>query len=86
MSRQAILQGGMRYQTAYDLWQARKAEASKVRLVILIEARARVTFLTGFRGTQGGYRIIYAIDEKTKAVKLARILHRDRDYRELEQI
>jgi mRNA interferase RelE/StbE len=39
--------------------------------------------LTGFRLTQGEYRIVYAIDEKAKVVKLARILHRDRDYREL---
>lgn len=42
--------------------------------------------LTGFRVTQGEYRIVYAIDEKSKVVKLARILHRDRDYRELDQI
>lgn len=42
--------------------------------------------LTGFRVTQGEYRIIYAIDEKAKVVKLARVLHRDRDYRELDQI
>jgi len=42
--------------------------------------------LTGFRITQGEYRIIYAIDEKAKVVKLARILHRDRGYRELDQI
>jgi mRNA interferase RelE/StbE len=42
--------------------------------------------LTGFRVTQGEYRIVYAIDEKAKVVKLARILHRDRDYRELDQI
>ena len=41
---------------------------------------------TGFRVTQGEYRIVYAIDEKAKVVKLARILHRDRDYRELDQI
>lgn len=42
--------------------------------------------LTGFRLTQGEYRIIYAIDEKAKTVRLARILHRDRDYRELDKI
>ncbi len=42
--------------------------------------------LTGFRVTQGEYRVIYAIDEKTKTVRLARILHRDRDYRELDKI
>ena len=42
--------------------------------------------LTGFRVTQGESRIIYAIDEKAKTVRLARILHRDRDYRELEDI
>ncbi len=41
---------------------------------------------TGFRITQGEYRIVYAIDEKAKIVKLARILHRDRDYRELDRI
>jgi len=41
---------------------------------------------TGFRVTQGKYRIVYAIDEKAEVVKLARILHRDRDYRELDQI
>jgi len=41
---------------------------------------------TGFRVTQGEYRIVYAIDEKAKVVKLARILHRDRDYRDLDQI
>jgi len=41
---------------------------------------------TGFRVTQGEYRIVYAIDEKAKLVKLARILHRARDYRELDQI
>lgn len=41
---------------------------------------------TGFRVTQGEYRIIYAIDEKAKVVKLARVLHRDRDYRELDRI
>ena len=41
---------------------------------------------TGFRVTQGEYRTVYAIDEKAKMVKLARILHRDRDYRELDQI
>jgi mRNA-degrading endonuclease RelE of RelBE toxin-antitoxin system len=41
---------------------------------------------TGFRITQGEYRIVYAIDEKAKIVKLARILHRDRNYRELDRI
>ncbi|UVT16564.1 MAG: type II toxin-antitoxin system RelE/ParE family toxin [Nitrospira sp.] len=41
---------------------------------------------TGFRVTQGEYRIIYAIDEKVKVVKVARVLHRDRDYRELDRI
>ncbi len=42
--------------------------------------------LTGVRVTQGDYRIVYAIDEKAKVVKLARILHRDRDYRALDQL
>lgn len=52
------------------------------------EQLTRFTYrgLTGFRVTQGEYRIIYAIDEKAKVVKLARVLHRDRDYRELDQI
>src|SRR6185437_3110587 len=40
----------------------------------------------GSRVTQKEYRIIYAIDEKAKVVKLARILHRDWDYQELDQI
>ena len=40
---------------------------------------------TGFRVTRGD-RIVYAIDEKAEGVKLARVLHRDRDYRELNQI
>ncbi len=40
----------------------------------------------GFRVTQKEYRIIYAIDEKAKVAKLAGILHRDRGYRELEQL
>lgn len=50
------------------------------------EQLSRFTYrgLKGFRVTQGEYRIIYAIDEKAKIVKLARILHRDRDYRELD--
>lgn len=42
--------------------------------------------LTGYRVTQGEYRIVYAVDEKAKTVKIARILHRDRDYRELDRI
>ena len=41
---------------------------------------------TGFRVTQEEYRIIYAIDEKAKVVKVARVLHRDRDYRQLDRI
>jgi mRNA-degrading endonuclease RelE of RelBE toxin-antitoxin system len=52
------------------------------------EQLAHFTYLgfTGFRVTQGEYRIIYAIDEKAKVVKVARVLHRDRDYRELDRI
>ena len=42
--------------------------------------------LKGFRVTQGEYRIIYAIDQKAKVVKLARILHRDSHNRELDRI
>jgi mRNA-degrading endonuclease RelE of RelBE toxin-antitoxin system len=41
---------------------------------------------TGFRVTQGEYRIVNAVDEKAKVVRLARVLQRDRDYRELDQI
>jgi mRNA-degrading endonuclease RelE of RelBE toxin-antitoxin system len=41
---------------------------------------------TSLRVTQGDYRIVYAIDEKAEVVKLARIPHRDRDDRELDQI
>jgi mRNA interferase RelE/StbE len=40
----------------------------------------------GLRVTQGEYRIVYAVDEKSKVVKLARILHRDKDYRELDHL
>ena len=52
------------------------------------EQLTRFTYrgLKGFRVTQGEYRIIYAIDEKAKVVKLAKVLHRDRDYRELDRI
>jgi mRNA interferase RelE/StbE len=52
------------------------------------EQLAQFTYkgLTGFRVTQGEYRIVYAVDEKAKTVKIARILHRDRDYRELDRI
>ncbi len=52
------------------------------------EQLAQFTYqgLTGFRVTQGEYRIVYAVDEKAKTVKIARILRRDRDYRELDRI
>ncbi len=52
------------------------------------EQLAQFTYqgLTGFRVTKGEYRIVYAVDEKAKTVKIARILHRDRDYRELDRI
>jgi mRNA interferase RelE/StbE len=41
----------------------------------------------GFKGCrvdQGEYRIIYAIDEKNKTVKIGHILNRNEDYRELK--
>jgi mRNA-degrading endonuclease RelE of RelBE toxin-antitoxin system len=39
----------------------------------------------GFRVMQGKYHIVDAIDEKATVVKLTRILHRDRNSRELDQ-
>jgi mRNA-degrading endonuclease RelE of RelBE toxin-antitoxin system len=36
----------------------------------------------GYRMDQGEYRIIYAIAEKNKAVKIGYILNRNEDYRE----
>jgi len=38
----------------------------------------------GYRVDQGEYRIIYAVDEKKKTVKVAHILNRNEDYKELK--
>jgi mRNA interferase RelE/StbE len=37
----------------------------------------------GYRVDQGEYRIIYAVDEKNKTVKIGLILNRNEDYKEL---
>lgn len=39
--------------------------------------------LHGYRVDQGEYRIVYAIDEKGKTVKIGLILDRHADYREI---
>lgn len=39
----------------------------------------------GFRVDQGEYRIIYAVDEKNKTVKVGHILSRNEDYKELKR-
>ncbi len=41
--------------------------------------------LKGCRVDQGEYRIIYAVDEKTKTIKIGRILNRNEDYKELKK-
>lgn len=38
----------------------------------------------GFRVDQGEYRIIYAVEEKNKTVKVGHILNRNEDYKELK--
>jgi mRNA interferase RelE/StbE len=38
----------------------------------------------GYRVDQGEYCIIYAVDEKNKAVKVGHILNRNEDYKELK--
>ena len=38
----------------------------------------------GFRVDQGEYRIIYAVDEKNKTVKVGHILNRNEDFKELK--
>jgi mRNA interferase RelE/StbE len=38
----------------------------------------------GFRVDQGEYRIIYAVDEKNKTVRVGHILNRNEDYKELK--
>jgi mRNA interferase RelE/StbE len=38
----------------------------------------------GFRVDQGEYRIIYAVDEKDRIVKVGHILNRNEDYKELK--
>lgn len=44
----------------------------------------KYTGFKGFRVDQGEYRIIYAVDEKNKAVKVGHILNRNEDYKELK--
>jgi mRNA interferase RelE/StbE len=40
--------------------------------------------LKGFRVDQGEYRIVYAVDEDIKAVKIGYILNRNQNYKELK--
>lgn len=40
--------------------------------------------LKGCRVDQGEYRIIYAVNEKTKTIKIGMILNRNEDYKELK--
>lgn len=42
--------------------------------------------LKGCRVDQGEYRILYAVDEQSKTVKIRHIASRNEDYRELQQI
>jgi len=42
--------------------------------------------LNGYRVDQGEYRIIYAVDEKSKTIKIGHILNRNEDYKELKYI
>jgi len=39
--------------------------------------------MTAYRVDQGEYRIVYAVDEKSKKVYLAYLLHRGQEYREI---
>jgi mRNA interferase RelE/StbE len=38
----------------------------------------------GYRVDQGEYRVIYAVDEKNKTVKVGHILNRNEDYKEVK--
>lgn len=40
--------------------------------------------LPGYRVDQGEYRIVYAVDEENKTVKIGDILNRNEDYKELK--
>lgn len=42
--------------------------------------------LKGFRVDQGEYRILYAVDEQSKTVKIRHILNRNEDYKELKNM
>ena len=42
--------------------------------------------LKGCRVDQGEYRIIYAVDEPSKTVKVRHILNRNEDYKELKHL
>jgi mRNA interferase RelE/StbE len=44
----------------------------------------KYTGFKGFRVDQGEYRIIYAVDEKSRIVKVGHILNRNEDYKELK--
>lgn len=41
--------------------------------------------LKGYRADQGEYRIIYAVDEQSKTVRIRHILNRNEDYKELKR-
>ncbi len=41
--------------------------------------------LDGYRVDQGEYRIVYAVDETRKTVKVGLILNRNEDYKELRK-
>lgn len=40
--------------------------------------------LSGYRVDQGEYRIVYAIDQKSKTIVIGMILNRNEDYKELK--
>ena len=42
--------------------------------------------LKGYRVDQGEYRVIYAVDEQSKTVKVRYILNRNEDYKELKHL
>jgi len=42
--------------------------------------------LKGYRVDQGEYRILYAVDEQAKTVRIRHILNRNDDYKELKHL
>lgn len=42
--------------------------------------------IKGYRVDQGEYRIIYAVDEQVKTVRIRHILNRNEDYKELKHL